>query len=228
MKLLAVDTSTGSCSVALFDNRRLLAEIVRDDGKTHSKHLMSMIEQVLGSCALKPGDIEGVGVTTGPGTFTGLRIGISTVKGFCSATKAQVVGVNSLSALAVPFLNETSPVVSIIDARRQEVYWAAFRMGAGKAEMVTVPCVADPGSIAGMLPRNALLVGSGALLYRSVFEGECPSMRLADADCHVIRGSSVGLLALDRLEHHESDRVDTLVPNYIRKSDAQIHSSGTC
>lgn len=228
MKLLAVDTATTSCSVALLEGDRLLAEMVYTGGKTHSRHLMSMIDQILDRCGCGPSDVEAVGVTRGPGTFTGLRIGISTVKGFCAATQAPVIGVSSLTALAFPFDPVGRPVVAMIDARRNEVYWAQFQAGKNGLEMISPVSVAAPEKVAQTLPKGALLVGSGALLYRSSFEALSPGVRFADPTQHFIRGASVGLLALNRLWRHDVDSIDTLTPEYIRKSDAQIHMSGAC
>lgn len=228
MKLLAIDTSTMSLSVALLSDEHLLAESVYTTGKTHSVSLMPMIVQLLDRCDCRPLDVDAVGVTRGPGTFTGLRIGISTVKGLCLSTGASVVGVSSLAALAFPLARSDRPVVVMIDARRQEVYWAQFQMGNNSLEMTTPISLAAPEKVAAVLPEDALLVGSGALLYRSLFETRCPFVRLADPSQHMIRGSSVGMLALKRLARHDLDSIDTLEPEYIRKSDAQIQISGTC
>jgi len=228
MKLLAIDTSTNSCSVALLDGGRLLSETIFTAGKTHSVHLMSMISQVLDRCGCHPLDVNAYGVTRGPGTFTGLRIGISTVKGLCMATRASVVGVSSLKALAFPFNGDQRPIVAMIDARRQEVYWAQFKTGKNGLEMTSPAALSAPEDVTAILPKNALLVGSGALLYRSLFETRCPSIRLADSEQHVIRAVSVGMLAFERLASHGATGLDTLVPEYIRKSDAQIQISGTC
>ena len=228
MKLLAVDTSTSSCSVALFDGERLLAETIYAAGKTHSQHLLSMIHRILDRCDCNPSDINGIGVTRGPGTFTGLRIGISTVKGFCTATQASVIGVSSLSALAFPFCQLERPVVAMIDARRNEVYWAQYQGGNDGFKTISPVSLSAPETAADLLPKGALLVGSGALLYRSVFETRSPGVRFADATQHVIRGASVGMLALKRFRRQDVDSIDTLAPEYIRKSDAQIQMSGTC
>lgn len=227
MKLLAVDTSTASCSVALFNGDRLLEEAVYTVGKTHSRHLMSMIHRILEDCRCDPADIGGIAVTRGPGTFTGLRIGISTVKGIAAATGAPVVGISSLAALAFPFSLQDCPVVAMIDARRGEVYHAQFRGVAGGASEVAVRVsVCAPETAAAQLPENAILVGSGAVLYREVFEARSPRIRFADTTQHVIRASSVGMLALVRFNQQDVDAIGTLIPEYIRKSDAQIHATG--
>ena len=86
--------------------------------------------------------------------------------------------------------------------------------------------VCAPETAAAQLPENAILVGSGAVLYREVFETRCPRIRFADTTQHVIRASSVGMLALDRFNQQDIDPIGSLVPEYIRKSDAQIHAIG--
>jgi tRNA threonylcarbamoyladenosine biosynthesis protein TsaB len=223
MNLLAVDTSTTSCSVALFNGDRLLAETVYAAGKTHSRHLMSIIHRILEGCRFDPSDIGGIAVTRGPGTFTGLRIGISTVKGLAAATGVPVVGISSLAALAFPFALHDCPVVAMIDARRGEVYYAHYSGGTQTEAGISVGA---PDIAAASLPEDALLVGSGAHLYRDVFEKRCPNLRLADATQHVIRAASVGMLALARFKRQAVDPIDTLVPEYVRQPDAQVQLAG--
>lgn len=226
MKLLAVDTSTTSCSVALFSDDRLLAEAVFSEGKTHSRHLLSMVHRILEEGDFNISDIQGIAVTLGPGTFTGLRIGLSTVKGLAAATRTPVVGVSSLAALAFPLCLVDGPVVSMIDARRGEVYHAQYRGGSLAAQAVAGASVCAPETVAAELPENAILVGSGAALYRHVFESRCPHIRFADPAQHTIRAASVGLLAMARLNKLDVDAIESLIPDYIRKSDAQIQIPG--
>lgn len=226
MNLLAVDTSTTSCSVALFNGGRLLAEEVYSAGQTHSRHLLSIIHRILGGCRCEPADIGGLAVTQGPGTFTGLRIGLSTVKGLAAATQAPVVGVSSLAALAFPFSLMDCSVLAMIDARRGEVYHAHYRGGMGVPEPVTPAAVGAPETVLEILPEDAILVGSGAVLYQDRFETRHPRIRFADATQHVIRAASVGMLAMARFKRHDVDSLDALIPEYIRKSDAQIQMSG--
>lgn len=228
MNLLAVDTSTTSCSVALFNDGRLLAEAIYTAGKTHSRHLMSIIDRLLDRCSCRPGDVDGIAVTRGPGTFTGLRIGISTVKGLAAATGAKVVGVDSLAALAWPLTVVDGPVVAMIDARRGEIYHAGFNGRNGTLIPTSPTAVSSPDAAARKLPAGALLIGSGAMLYHDIFEQRCPSARIADASAHVIRAASVGMLAMERFDAQAVDDLDTLVPEYIRQSDAQIHMSASC
>lgn len=227
MILLAVDTATTSCSAALFRNRELLAEVVFTAGSTHSRHLMSMIQDVLQRCGCKAADVGAIAVTRGPGTFTGLRIGLSTVKGLAAATGARVIGVSSLAALALPLAGFQCPVIAMIDARRGEVYHARYRCGPEGVQRIGDAAVDAPEAVAATVPDDAVLVGSGAVLYRDLFAA-CPTVRLADPLQHIIRAASVGMLALTQRDGSNGEAAADLVPEYIRKSDAQIQLSGSC
>ena len=228
MKILAVDTATTSCSVGLLSGRQVLAEEVYTAGKTHSRHLMAIIQGLLGRCNCSPDDVKGIAVTRGPGTFTGLRIGISTVKGLATALGVPVVGVSSLEALAYPLAWTLRPVVAMIDARRGEIYHARYGCSPKAGQGTPAARVDAPEVAADMLTDNVVLVGSGAVLYRSLFADRIPGVQIADDPFHLIRAASVGLLAFERFERRDTDPVDALVPEYIRKSDAQIQMSGSC
>ncbi|MBC2710675.1 MAG: tRNA (adenosine(37)-N6)-threonylcarbamoyltransferase complex dimerization subunit type 1 TsaB [Desulfosarcina sp.] len=185
MILLAVDTSTTTCSVALFNGDRLLAEEVYTAGKTHSRHLLSIIHRILKGSGCEPANIGGI-------------------------------------ALAFPLSLLDCPVVAMIDARRGEVYHARYHSGIGAPEPATPVSVCAPETAAAALPEDAILVGSGAVLYREVFESRCPGIRFADSTQHVIRAASVGMLAMTRFSQQNSDSIDALIPEYIRKAEAQI------
>lgn len=228
MKILAIDTATTSCSVALLNDRQLLAEAVYTAGKTHSRHLLSIIQGILDRCGMGPDQLDGIAVTRGPGTFTGLRIGISTVKGLATALAIPVVGVSSLAALVYPLAWSRRPVVAMIDARRGEVYHACYGGKIGSIASNGPPGVGSPETVAAELPENAILVGSGAVLYRSLFEERIPGIQFADENAHIIRAASVGRLALGRFVDRELSSIGALVPEYIRKSDAQIQMSASC
>jgi tRNA threonylcarbamoyladenosine biosynthesis protein TsaB len=162
-------------------------------------------------------------VTKGPGTFTGLRIGLSTVKGLAAAIQVPVVGVGSLAALAYPLRFFEGEIVSMIDARRGEVYHACYQGGTDSFQGNRRIFVSVPDTVMEKLSSKVLVVGSGALCYRHLFEST--KVRYADPAHHVIRASSVGLLALKRFNQNDVDDNETLTPEYIRKSDAQIQFS---
>ena len=127
MRILAVDTSTRSCSIAVVDGSDLLAEITSGNGQTHSRHLMAMIDSALGLAGLNLSMIDGLAFTCGPGSFTGLRIGISTILGLSASTGKPIAGISGLDALAMQAAAPDILICPMIDGRRNEVYCARYR-----------------------------------------------------------------------------------------------------
>ena len=127
MRVLAVDTATSSCSVAIVDGEELVSEITLISGETHSRHLSSLIEALTRTAGLALEQIEGFAVTRGPGSFTGLRIGIGTVKGLAVAGNRPMAGVSTLAALAWQVGPTDHTICPMVDARRNEVYAAFYR-----------------------------------------------------------------------------------------------------
>ena len=126
MILLAADTASRSCGVAVVEDGAVLAEINDVSGQTHSRHLMAMVDRVLSMSVGGLDRVDGFAVTRGPGSFTGLRIGISTLKGLAEATGKPLVGVSSLEALAWQVFPAERLIVPMLDARRKEVYAARY------------------------------------------------------------------------------------------------------
>ena len=134
MKILAVDTATKSCSVAVIDEDRLLAESTSFEDQTHSRHLLNIIDTVLGKAGLKIAQLDGFAVSIGPGSFTGLRIGIASVKGLAFSLNKPVVGVSSLQSLAFQCSKSPYLICPVLDARKQELYFCRYRFNKGKLE----------------------------------------------------------------------------------------------
>lgn len=223
MKILALDTSTTSCSVAVVDRKRLLAEttIVRE--QTHSKHLMDMVHSVVDFSGVALSDLDGIAVTRGPGTFTGLRIGISSVKGLAVALDKPVVGVSSLEALALQCAAADGLVCPMIDARKREVYFSRYRFRDGVAVIEAGEDVLPPDEAIAGIDEPCLFVGSGTRFYRSVLVESLGEKALFARPCEqTIRASTVAYLSLKRFINADTDDVGTLIPRYIRKSDAEL------
>ncbi len=226
MKIFAVDTSTSSCSVAIIKNQNILCEDSRTDGRTHSVNLMDMVSDLFDRSKLSPRDLFGFAVSVGPGTFTGLRIGISTVKGMAYSLGIPVVGINSLDALAFPLRNSNRPIVSMIDARRGEVYYACYNFNNGRISSSVIYNVASPEKVISEISSNTILVGSGAVVFASVFKDYCKTIKILQGDRYNRRkASSVAFLSVDKFIYGKLDKIDTVVPYYIRKSDVQINHS---
>lgn len=223
MKVLAVDTSTGSCSVALLDGAQLCAEITTGPGATHNRRLMILIDRLLAQVGWDLAALDGFGVVEGPGSFTGLRIGMSTVKGLAQATGKPLAGVSGLEVLARQYPQTEGLVCPMIDARRKEVYYAVYRYTQGRLTAVLDERAAAPSTVWAAVRQPCLYVGSGALLYRREIAAAASQPALVpNDDLHVIRAATAARLVLERLQSAPAQNGDRLVPNYIRQSDAEL------
>jgi tRNA threonylcarbamoyladenosine biosynthesis protein TsaB len=223
MKILAVDTATKSCSVAIVDKESLLAEMTVVDGQTHSKHVLEMIRLVMRHLGLNLSDLNGFAVTRGPGSFTGLRIGISSVKGFALAQGKPLIGVSTLDALARQVFFSPYLICSLIDACRNEVYFSMYRYKDGNLKKEGKEQAVSPEDVLDEINEPCIFVGSGAVLYRKTIKAKLGEYAyFAQTYESTIRASTVASLSMDRFENDDTDDVETFVPNYIRKSDAQL------
>ncbi|AFS77348.1 peptidase M22, glycoprotease [Gottschalkia acidurici 9a] len=143
MKVLAIDTSSTVASCAIMDDEKLLGEVILNDKTTHSQKLLPMIKQVLENCKLKPEDIDIYGAAIGPGSFTGLRIGVATIKSLAHAVEKRVVGVSSLEALALNIPFSQSLIVPIMDARRDRVFTAIYKWETEELKTIMEPDVIE-------------------------------------------------------------------------------------
>ena len=227
MKILAVDTATKSCSVAIVDKESLLAEMTVVNEQTHTKHLLEMINLVIKHSGLNLSDLNGFAVTRGPGSFTGLRIGISSVKGFAAAQGKPIAGVSSLVALARQVSFSPHLICSLIDARRDEVYSSKYRYKDGNLKKEGKEQAVSPEDALYEINEPCIFVGSGAVLYRNVINDKLGEYAyFAQAYENTIRASTVARLSMDRFEIDDTDDVEMFVPNYIRKSNTQLQLQG--
>ena len=224
MRILAVDTATTSCSVAIVDNTSLLSEFTLAKEETHSKHLMDMIKAALRMSGLNFSDLDGFAVTRGPGSFTGLRIGISTIKGLAVASEKPVVGVSSLETLALQVSYSRDLICPILDARRGEVYFSRYRFLNGHLKKQTKERVAPPDQAVDDLNESCLFVGNGAVVYKEMIlekMGEFASF--APLIQNTIRASTMAYLSMAKFENNDTDDIEKILPYYIRKSDAELN-----
>jgi tRNA threonylcarbamoyladenosine biosynthesis protein TsaB len=223
MRVLAVDTSTRSCSVAVVDGCDLLAEITSGNGQTHSRHLMAMIDSALEMAGLKLSRVDGLAFTSGPGSFTGLRIGISTMLGLSAATRTPIAGISGLDALAMQAAAPDILICPLIDGRRSEVYCARYRwvndeLVKEMAEQVLPPELAIAG-----LAAPALFAGNGAQLYRALIRERLGDGARFALNCqNTLRASTVAWLGMKRFEIGDVDDIYSFEPMYIRRPDAKI------
>ena len=224
MRILAVDTATKSCSVAVTEKQTVLAELTNTNGQTHSIHLLDMIHAVIQTAGLTAAALDGFAVTKGPGSFTGLRIGISTIKGLAVAVNKPVVGISSLETLAQQAGSGSDLICPLIDARKGEVYYAAYRFSVDGLKIEKREMVSAPDEVVKDICEPCIFVGSGAILYRELIADKLGDFaRFAAQSQHIIRASTVARLSLKPFEDGHIGEVAEFVPHYIRKSDAELN-----
>lgn len=209
MLMLAIDTSTSAITVALHGDEIVSAATVLD-ARGHTEHLAPLIERCLSAAGRTPVDVTDVAVGTGPGPFTGLRVGIVTGLVFAHARGIPVHGVCSLDALAldVAALRREGEFVVATDARRKEVYWARYAASAGTARRLTDPAVVLPGDLPEDV-RSLPTAGRGPLLYPDLFP--------EPVQVHDVQAGSLAVVALQRLRDGVAMPVE---PLYLRRPDA--------
>jgi tRNA threonylcarbamoyladenosine biosynthesis protein TsaB len=229
MKILAVDTATKSCSVAIMDAGSLSAELITLNEETHSKHLMELIHKVLGMVSFNVGELNGMAVTIGPGSFTGLRIGVSTIKGMAHALDKPVVGISSLDALAWQCAERSYLICALLDARKGEVYSATYRFRDDTLTQISREKASTPVAAIEGIKEPCVFIGSGAELYREdITKILGDRAYFAPEGDHIIRASSVGFLSMQRFKTRDTVEIASLVPHYIRKSDAELNLGKKC
>ncbi len=224
MKILAVETSTMLGGVAVMgETEGLIAEVRLNVKSTHSERLMAEVDHVLKRASMAISEIDVFGVAIGPGSFTGLRIGLSTVKGLSYATGKPVVSVPSLEALAWNFPYSAYPVCTMFDARKKEVYAAVFRWRDNGFERVMAETSVRPHDLLKTLVGPAIFAGEGAWLYRdTIIEVAGENALFPEQHFMVPSPSNVARIGLTKaLEGNFSEAIG-LVPMYIRRSEAEI------
>lgn len=221
-KILAVDTATSACSVALADEDGTIAELNYYHGQTHSKHLAVLVATLLEMASVRIDDVDAFAVDAGPGTFTGLRIGLATIKGLADATRKPAVGVSSLDVLADQAGFSSRRVCCLLDARRGEVYTARYAAADRAIEKLSAEEVLAPHLAVAANSGPCLYIGSGAVAYRNVIsEIAGDAARYVAGDANHLRASTVARLGLRQLRMTEAGEDANLLPNYIRRSDAE-------
>jgi tRNA threonylcarbamoyladenosine biosynthesis protein TsaB len=224
MKILAVDTSTASGSIALLDDTRLVAEWTLYSTQTHNRRLLKNIDLFLNELGWTLEHLDGFAVTIGPGSFTGLRIGVTTIKTLAWAARKPFAGIPSLDALAAPLGYAAHPICSLIDARKSEIYHAFYQPDGKGAVRLMAPFQVDSAErILEKVEGPTIFCGDGWPLCEELFGKKLGDWALAaSAPYHVIRASHVGELARKRLQGQQGEDPMTCVPLYVRPSEAEI------
>lgn len=214
MNILAIDTSGGVCAVAILCDEKVSSEVYVDNKKTHSQMLAPMIDDCLKHADLELSDIDLYSCAVGPGSFTGLRIGVSMIKAFCQSSKKKCVGVNTLDALAQNLAGESRLICPVIDARRGDVYTAIYEHGKRKGGYRAMQISELLGELKG---QDVVFLGDAAHVYKKDIIDA--GFRIAHSAIALQRASSIGLVAFSQ----QDDAVTAyeLEPFYLRQTQAE-------
>lgn len=241
MKILAIDTSSKICTVAITEDTKKITELTSDDEKTHSVKLMPMVDEVFKSTNLSLDDIDLLSCSVGPGSFTGVRIGISTVKAFADVKNIPVVGVSSLEGLAYNTIDENVPNLqlsnilfcSIIDAKNNNVYCGIYRYYNDCLNQIT-DLIAD--NIDNVITKiDTILhtfdnqfnyisfVGYGSMVHKSLLENHFNENNIIFADDSKNNASSISIAKAGYIKFQNGNygNSNILSPLYLRKSQAE-------
>ena len=224
MLILAFETSAKAGSVALFKDGRLLGESYQNTGLTHSQTIMKMAEDLLAACGFTAQDVEAVAVAAGPGSFTGVRIGVAAAKGFAWGKQIKCCGVSTLEAMAAGLGAYDGYVVPVMDARRSQVYTATFCAEAGKLTRITEDraiSLEQLGSELKNCEKTVFLVGDGSVLCYNTLVNTVPNLILPPEHRMHQRAAGVALCAQKQILRGAACDGAALQPNYLRLSQAE-------
>ena len=224
MLVLAFETSAKAASVALLEQQQLLGEVYQNTGMTHSQTLMVMAQDLLKQCGKAVDDVTHVAVAAGPGSFTGVRIGVAAAKGFAWGKQLPCYGISTLEAMAASLGIYRGYVCPVMDARRSQVYNALFYVNQGE---VTRQCEDRAISLEELKnelknqSKSVFLVGDGSNLCYNTLLKSVPNMVMPPEHRAHQRAVGVGLAALKRIAAGDAGDGGSLIPNYLRLSQAE-------
>ena len=224
MKILAIDSSAISAGCAITDNGRVIAESFVKIGLTHSETLLPMVSNTLANAKLNAEEIDCFAVSAGPGSFTGIRIGVAAVKGMALTRNTPCIGVSTLEAIAWGCMGLGGTICAVMDARRSQVYNALFTFEAGKIVRLCDDRAISIEELTDELSRKEggiYLAGDGAELCRDSMCGKLPRVELVPEHIRFQRGFGVAMAAQRIYAEQGAKSPEDLVPTYLRPSQAE-------
>ena len=225
MTILAMDTATMVSSVAVATKERVLAELTAETRYTHSETLVVNIEEVMRLADVKREELSAVAVSLGPGSFTGLRIGLAAAKAIAYALSIPLVGVPTLEVLAAAFPSPEAVVAPLIDAQKGNAYFALYRFARQGLVCEQEVIVASPQEIVEVIAKEkASVTLAGGFARKMVSKGvELPRNAAIAPITHIMpRAALVAARAVVRLQHGEGKSPMELEPIYVRRSEAEV------
>jgi len=227
MIILSIDSSATAASAALVEDSKLLGEFFTNTEFTHSRTLAPMIENLLAVTDKKISEIDYISVSNGPGSFTGVRIGVSVAKGLAFANDTPCFAVSTLESMAYNLTLADCVVCAVMDARRSQVYNAMFRISSGKVHRLCDDRAIAISELKDEIndtysSERIILVGDGSALVMNAFDGTDVSVEIAPESQRFQRASSVAFAAIDKISAGEKSLTSSeLLPSYLRLSQAE-------
>ena len=216
MKVLAIDTSSKLCSVAILEDTNLIKKLELDNGLTHSETLMPLIKQLLNECELSLNDIDLLVSDIGPGSFTGIRIGVSTCKAFSDSLNIPCVGISSLEVLAYN-IKDDGIIYSTIDCKNNNCYFALYQLNNGVYSVLEEPCAKSVDDVLSLLKSdynttNINFVGDGIPYTK---------LNLKEEPCSYLNVENLGIAGFTKFIN--TNKIgENILPLYLKKPQAQI------
>ncbi len=221
MRILSVDSTSVTASVAITQNGNTISECFINNGLTHSQTLMPLVEKMVNESGVSLSDIDVFAVTSGPGSFTGVRIGIASVKGMADALKKECFTISTLEAIAEPLKNADCIACAVMDARCNQVYTAIFENGNRLCEDKAV-LIDELGEELKQYNKRIIFIGDGAKICCEKLKGILDNIEIADEKIRYIHASSIGRLAEEKIVNGENTiNSAKLVPFYLRLPQAE-------
>ncbi len=224
MKILGVESSATAASVAIYFDGKIIAQVQSNTGLTHSQTLLPMVETVLNSTNSTLKDMDYIAVSNGPGSFTGVRIGVSAVKGMAQPLNIKCVGVSTLEAIAKPLEHTGCYAVAVMDARCNQVYTAQFDCENGfnrvaEDEAITID---ELGEKLKAVTKPIVLIGDGTLVAYAKLKDTISNIKVANPSIRYQSAANVCIIAAEKVENgFEGSEAQQVLPNYLRLSQAE-------
>ncbi len=230
MRVLAIDSSSTVASVAIVEEEKIIGEYTINNKITHSQTLLPMIDDMFKVSEIELDTIDAIAITSGPGSFTGLRIGSATAKGLGQALNKPLVEVPTLEAMAYNFFDTEKIICPIMDARRNQTYTAAYKLEGGELKTVIAGEAIGIEELVDKLNEcneDVIFVGDGIPVFREYIENNVKN-KVVFAPTHLNRqrAGSVGALALKYLNEGKTVAASDFKPDYFRKSQAEREMEG--
>lgn len=218
MKILAIDTTSEVCGVAILEDEKLMIDTSLRNGLTHSENLIPCIQEALEKTNLTLKEIDLIAVSTGPGSFTGIRIGVASVKAMAEVNRTNITEVTSLESLAQNIEEDSETKVALIDARNHQCYCGIFDNEINQKEELFAD---DMNVIIEKLEKyhNITFVGNGAILHQEIISQKLKNSKFAKENEQ--KAYSCGLIGLKKYQKGLVENADTIIPRYLRKSQAE-------